>query len=220
MAGGDYPKFTVFDAVCWKLLPTKWGCGDEYLWSFKYSWIRHNKDNIKEAAASNHIPALLLAGVALVEVGGKDFTDWPVFNIRSFDWSGPAWVDRHLTITKNPGYTSMGAVSIQLRRAAETMGLDSSRLTQQQLNTLAIALQSDRTNLFIVAKHLHQLVLIDNPQIINPMLLSDEQIRLAGTRYWYGPDASHKLIVEKAAAAGSYGSNIVRNKSVIENLLK
>ena len=119
----DYPKFTVIDAVRWKFLPSKFGGGEEYLWAFKYAWVIHNKHNIIDAARTNHIPAFLLAGVALREVGGKDFTDWPVFIIRSFDWIGPVWIDNNLTITKNPAMTSMGAVSIQLRRAAETVGL-------------------------------------------------------------------------------------------------
>lgn len=216
----SYPKFTVFDAICWKFLPTKLGCGSDYIWSFKYAWITHNRQNIKSAAINNNIPPFLLAGIALIEVGGKDFTDWPVFIFRSFDWSGPSWVDSHLTISKNPAFTSMGAVSIQLRRAAETMGINASTLTQAQLNILATALQSDKTNLDIVAKHLQQLILVDFPKAAQTNNLTDEQIRIVGTRYWYGPEKSSDFIKQEAAKNSSYGSRILQHKQLIIQLLQ
>jgi hypothetical protein len=216
----DYPKFTVFDFIRWKFLPTKLGGGAEYLWSFKYAWLRHNKQEIKDAAARNNIPPFLLGGVALVEVGGKDFTDWPVFMVRSFDWSGPPWIDNHLTISKNPALTSMGSVSIQLRRAAETMGLNPATLTQTQLNDLATALQSDSSNLNIVARHLLQLILTDNPgYLLNPNL-PDEQVRIVGTRYWYGPEKNPETIKKEALKSGSYGSIILKHRQTILELLQ
>jgi hypothetical protein len=216
----DYPKFSVSDFICWKLLPTKIGCGKDYIWSFKHAWVVHNRQNIKNAAANNNIPAFLLAGVCLVEVGGKDFTDWPAFIVRSVDWSGPSWMDSSMTITKNPAVTSMGAVSIQLRRAAEAMGMDSSTLTQQQLNTLAVALQSDVINLHIVAKHLQQLIHIDNPQSIQASHLTDEQVRLVGTRYWYGPEKSLESLKKEADKSTSYGARILQRKQLLIGLLQ
>lgn len=215
----NYPKFTVFDFFRWKFLPTKLGGGPDYLWSFKYAWIRHNKQPIKDAAAQNNIPAFLLGGVALVEVGGKDFTDWPAFIAYSFDWSGPDWVDSNLTILKNPALVSMGAVSIQLRRAAESMGLDPTTLSQSQLNDLAIALQSDKTNLILVAKHLRMLIQVDNPTLSTATNLTDEQIRLAGTRYWYGPEKSLESLKKEAIKSDSYGSRILSHKQKILELI-
>jgi hypothetical protein len=216
----DYPKFTIFDFLRWKLLPTKLGGGAEYLWAFKHAWLRHNKQEIKNAATINKIPAFLLGGVALVEVGGKDFTDWPVFMVRSFDWSGPVWIDNNLTISKNPSLTSMGPVSIQLRRAAEVMGLNPATLTQRQLNDLATALQSDSANLNIVAKHLLQLILTDNPNYLLKPELTDEQVRIVGTRYWYGPEKNPEVIKREALKSGSYGSIILKHKQTILQLLQ
>lgn len=216
----DYPKFNLYDFACWKFLPSKWGCGKNHLWSFKYSWIRHNKQHIKNASADNDIPPFLLAGVALTEVGGKDFTDWPAFLVRSFDWSGPDWVDSHLTITKNPLETSMGAVSIQLRRAAETMGIDPYSLKDEQLLYLAGALQSDKFNLQIVAKHLRQLLFVDYPMLLKAEELTDEQVKMVGTRYWYGPEKNHAALRIEALKESSYGSRILQHKQLLLELLQ
>lgn len=217
----DYPKFSVADGICWYMLPERWGCGDEFLWKFKSGWIRHNKNEIKNAALNNNIPPFLLGGVALREVGGKDFSDWPVFFIRSFDWAGPSWVDNNLTITNKPYFTSMGAVSIQLRRVAETMGIKNpDSLTQKELTNLANALQSDVFNLNIVAKHLLQLILVDNPDYLLRKTLTDEQIRIAGTRYWWGPENSLEFIKKESMKSSSYGSFILKHKQKVIELLQ
>jgi hypothetical protein len=85
-----------------------------------------------------------LAGIAWNEVGGTpDFFDHVAFPIRSFDWSGPAVLDRNLTITKDPDRTSFGSVSVQLRVAAETLGLDIRRLGFIEKEKLAQALSND-----------------------------------------------------------------------------
>ncbi|HNW74046.1 MAG TPA: hypothetical protein PKN44_10510, partial [Bacteroidales bacterium] len=207
--GTDYPKFTIFNALRWKVLPAKFGGGEDYLWKFKFGWIIHNKQSIKDAALNNSIPPFLLGGVALIEVGGSDFMDWPAFITRSFDWSGPDWMDKYFTILKNHADTSMGAVSIQLRRSAETKHMNPATLNQKDLNDLANELQSDVTNLKIVAAHLHGLLMIDYPSSLPNLELTDEQIKIVGTRYLYGPEKSLDFIRQKAMDSKSYGSKIL-----------
>ena len=66
-----------------------------------------------------------------------------VLPTRQFDWSGPAWVSRHLTITRPPTHTSEGAVKIQLRVAARQLGLDAQELSYRQQNELTRCLETD-----------------------------------------------------------------------------
>ena len=63
---------------------------------------------IRSSAERYRIPAELIAGVCWIEVGGEpNFIDRVAFEVRSFDWSGPDWIDRHLTVTKQPAKTSL-----------------------------------------------------------------------------------------------------------------
>jgi hypothetical protein len=159
-----YPKWTVVDAAM-KLWPESVGGGNAYLFSYKDGWISHNKTAIKEAAKSNQIPVDLLAGVAWAEVGGMpDVVDSIAYPIRSYDWSGPDWVDKNLTVTKNPHQTSIGSVSIQLRNVAEILGINLDKLTYKQQLELIKSMETDATNLDIVAKYLLQLIKYDFPE--------------------------------------------------------
>jgi hypothetical protein len=102
------------------------------------------------------------------------------------------------------------------------MGIDTSKLTQKQLNDLANALQSDAANLNIVAKHLRQLLLTDYSAsvLLTQLSLTDEQVRIVGTRYWYGPEKDIAIIKKEAAKSGSYGSIILKHKQKILELLQ
>ncbi len=107
------------------------------------------------------MPPELLAGVCWIEVGGDpNFIDRVAFEVRSFDWSGPDWVDRNLTITNNPVKTSFGPVSIQLRTAAQAMRLNPSEMSTAQLRSLASCLQKDVFNIEIVARHLQMKTIV------------------------------------------------------------
>jgi hypothetical protein len=54
-------------------------------------------------------PEFLLAGVAFSEFGGDPmWNDDVVDAVRSFDWSGPDWMDKNLTTTSNPDKLHMG----------------------------------------------------------------------------------------------------------------
>lgn len=179
----SYPKWTPFDILIWKIWPDRLGGGKEYLFAYKDSWVAYNRLRIISAANQVGIPADLLAGTAWEELGGDpDFVDMPAYLNREFDWSGPEWVDRHLTITSRPELTSFGSISMQLRNAAREMNMDTGAMEFKRRLNLAQCLETDAFNIEIVAKHLRGLIAHDYPNA-DPLKLSDEQFAVVGSRY-------------------------------------
>ncbi|WP_234006988.1 hypothetical protein [Cronobacter malonaticus] len=174
------PSWGVTDIFKWKLLPAKFGGGIRYIQKFKDSWVIHNKIIIRMSATQYHLPAEFLAGVCWIEVGGDpNFIDRVAFEVRTFDLSGPDIFDRYLTTTSPPEKTSFGFVSIQLRTAAKTMGIDSSSMSTTQWRQLSNCLEKDAYNINLVARHLRQLADYDK----FTQTLKKEDIRIVGTRY-------------------------------------
>ncbi|MBT2143622.1 MULTISPECIES: hypothetical protein [unclassified Rhodanobacter] len=205
-ASNDSPAWGWVDLFVWKLLPERAGGGIPYIQRFKDAWVRHNKTLIESNAAKYAMPAELLAGVCWIEVGGDPSSiDGIAFDVRSFDWSGPNWVDQHLTVTHHPARTSFGAVSMQLRTAAQTMGMNPAGMSTAQLRSLADCLQKDVFNIAIVARHLRMLIDHDGLQT-NPPALGMDQVRIAGARYNRGIGLS----LEQIRKNMSYGNFIVK----------
>lgn len=112
-----------------EISPKKWGGGVPFGRYFKDGWVKYNHLLITSATNTYNLPAPLLAGVCWIEVGGDpSIVDMLAFDVRAIDWSGPEWIDEHITITSRPEETSFGAVSMQLRTAARTLGLDESKM--------------------------------------------------------------------------------------------
>jgi hypothetical protein len=205
-ARADYPKWGVLDFLKWKLLPDRWGGGWPAVRAYKDGYVSYHRAEIRRIAKNQVIPVELLAATAWIEAGGDPtIVDTVAFELRAFDWSGPAWVDRNLTITNPPDRTSMGTVSIQLRRAAESMGLNPQTMNTEELRQLAEKLEQDVTNLAIVARHLHDLIRVDFPKIPTHTL-TEEQIRIVGARYNRGPNLSLEAIQKNT----SYGDTILK----------
>lgn len=198
------PSWGIMDIMIWKLVPETFGGGVSYIQKFKDAWVTHNSLTIRMAASEYQLPAELLAGVCWIEVGGDpNFIDKVAFEVRSFDWSGPEFVDRNLTITSPPEKTSFGFVSIQLRTAAATLGLDAKKMTTSQLRELADCIERDVYNIKLVARHLRQLADYDNL----PTPLRMEDIRIIGARYNRGV----RPTLEEIKRNTSYGDFIVRH---------
>lgn len=211
----NYPDWTTIDLIRWKIVPEKLGGGRPFIQRFKNGWIRHNRSHIKRIAALNRIPPELLAGVAWIEVGGDpQFIDRIAYSVRSIDWSGPKWVDDHLTITKNPNQTSFGPVSMQLRTAARTLGLDLDAMTGEQKHLLIRWLETDVNNLALVGGHLRQLIQHDFPNATSSQLTA-EQIRVVGARYNRGAGLSLESIKKNT----SYGDFILNAWPRLTSLL-
>jgi hypothetical protein len=206
----------IVDLVFWKLMPQRLGGGRAYIQKFKDAWVQHNKVRIKAAAAQYRFPPELLAGVCWIEVGGDpNFIDRVAFEVRSFDWSGPSWVDKNMTVTKHPVKTSFGSVSIQLRTAAQTLGINPENMTTARLRGLAVCLQKDVFNIDVVARHLRLLIDHDKLQS-NPPSLSLADVRIVGARYNRGIG----LTLEQIKKNTSYGDFIVNFWPRFAGLLK
>ncbi|MDA8521878.1 hypothetical protein [Acidovorax sp. NCPPB 4044] len=196
------PGWNLIDLFAWKLVPARWGGGRAYIQKFKDAWVGHNKQLILNESKKYQLPPELLAGVCWIEVGGDpSFIDRVAFEIRSFDWSGPPWADKQ-AITNHPNKTSFGAVSIQIRAAAETMGLNPADMTSSQARGLAACLEKDVFNIEVVAKHLSQLAAHDG--FSAP--LGQEQVRIIGARYNRGIG----LTLDQIRKNTSYGNFIVK----------
>ena len=209
------PSWGVLDLAMWKLVPERFSGGKAYIQGYKDAWVRHNRALIKSNAAKQRFPAELLAGVCWIEVGGDpSFIDSVAFNVRAFDWSGPDWVDRNMTITRQPWRTSFGPVSMQLGTAAHTMGLDAKTMPMAQLSALANCLQKDLFNIELVAQHLRQLIDQDGLQT-RPPELSPDAVKVAGARYNRGQGLS----LEDIRRNTSYGDFILGRWSRLTALL-
>ncbi|MDR2207973.1 MAG: hypothetical protein LBE22_03235 [Azoarcus sp.] len=195
------PVWGIVDLFRWKVLSEEAGGGKQYIQKFKDAWVHHNREKIKSAAHTYGFPPELLAGVCWIEVGGDpNFIDRVAFEVRSFDWSGPPVIDK-LAITRHPTKTSFGSVSIQLRTAAQTLGLNSDEMDTAQLRKLANCLERDMFNIDTVAKHLKDLIARD--KLTSPFSMDD--VRIIGARYNRGTGLSLKQIKENT----SYGNFIV-----------
>ncbi len=209
----SYRKWTSWDFIKWKL-PRKLGGNEYHVYDFKNAWVKYNANNIKEIAASEHISTDLLAGVAYIEVGGDPHgIDYVAYGVRSADPIIPSWIDQDSL--RHPDKTSFGAVSIQLRVAAETLGGNIDELNSFEKASLILLLKSDYENLKISAKHLYDLLNIDFPYVFNPTCLTDEQIRITGSRYNRGPHLSLEQIKQNT----DYGDRILRERPVVRELI-
>ena len=224
----SYPKWSFYDALMWGMGFEGMHGGRPRLEAYKDAWIVYNKQRIIDAAKANAIPVDLLACVAYNEVGG----DPPfvkrniVLPIRQFDYSGPDWMRKYLTLTKPPTYTSEGAIKIQLRVAAEVLGIDPASLRYAQQNALTECLETDVFNLGTVAKLLHDLIMHDDPNA-DTRTLSDEQFILAGSRYNRGTERARADFIKSLSdPPGSssrtyteYGRAMMRHRAHVQQLL-
>lgn len=158
---------------------------------FKLRWIKDNKEVIQAAAAQYGIPATVLAGIAYKEVGGKpmvldDAADWARRNLPSWILPGRVGGD--------PDKTSYGPMAVQVRRAAESLGYDPSKLSEQQRNEIVASLKNPRENIFIAAKHVSDLKKSSTFALVDPEAMTADQGQELAARYnggpnWQGDDA-------------------------------
>jgi len=182
-----------------------WEGKSQTLLDYKDAWVRAHRAIIKQAAAENDLPDWFLAGVAWAEVGGDPaFIDYLAHSYR-----------RDIGIGSRPAEeTSFGAVSTQVRRAAEELGYDPSKLRRPQTNFIIRSLDDPQQNLFIVASHLDRLRDQDFPG--KPAeLLTDDDLKIIGTRFNRGPD----LALEAIQRNLNYGESIVNKKDRLKGLL-
>lgn len=208
------PRWTTWKALKWQALEQV-GRGNSYLFGFKDAWVEHNRETIKSCSKKYQFPSFLLAGVAWNEVGGDpEIVDTVSHAVRSFDWSGPDIIDEHFTITKRPELTSFGPIQMQIRRAAETIGVPLEDLSFHDRHRLGRCLEVDVYNIDITARHLRDLIGLDGLQTTPPHL-SDDGVVIAATRYNRGPHLSLLEIRQNTR----YGDVILGRKDKLVKLL-
>ncbi|RMR08237.1 hypothetical protein ALP92_101433 [Pseudomonas syringae pv. primulae] len=200
------PTWTLLDVIIWKGWPERLGGGTAYSRRFKDAWIVHNKFYIKASAAKYSLPIELLAGVCWIEVGGDpNIVDRIGFEFRSFDRLGNVLSP----MTKDPIKTSFGWVSIQLRTAAITLGMNPDEMDVSQLRSLANCIETDIYNIDIAAKHIRMLADYENFSTIGM-----EEVRIIGARYNWGTSRS----LDELKKDLSYGNFIVNSWSHLKQL--
>lgn len=220
-----FPHWDGFDLFRWYFLRTDWDylTGDAYLWLYKSAWLMYHRDMIKQYAKEANIPSFLLAGVAVSEVGGmpERFKGIGILQAKQV-------IDEVLRKkNKFSNKTSVGSIAIQLGVAAQTLGIDPTTLDHFQQFRLAQCLLNNSFNIRVVAFHLRDLILFDNPGI-NTAILTDEQIILAGSRYNRGIERSaedilasvHQPIGSKAREYSEYGRHLLQKKQTILKILE
>jgi hypothetical protein len=198
-------EWTTWDIAVWKV--PLFG-NSEHVWDKKKEFVGNYSDVMYDAAQKYDIPIFLLAGVSYSEFGGDPtWLDSLAYSVRSFDWSGPDWVDENLTITKNPNYTSFGNTSIQVRRALEM--LEYSSATSSQKDNVIDSLKNPIEDIYMTAKHLAVLKDVDFMGR-HAEQLTDNEIQIIASRYNVGSDVPQHI-----AASVGYGQIIFDRKEDI-----
>jgi hypothetical protein len=200
------------DIVIWK---TPIFGNPNYIHEFKEQWVDGYKDVIKTAARKFDLPELLLGGVAYNEVGGDpSWIDDVAYKARKFDHMADPYLE-NLTITSEPELTSFGNLSIQVRRASQTLGYQPGNLDSTQEQIIIDSLKDPRQNIFIAAAHLAELRDIDFKGK-NADQMGPDEIKLTATRYNWGPDLS----LEDIKKDTSYGDTIINKETIITESLR
>ena len=169
-------------------------------------------------------------------------TNWRFMTGKSYLWYyKTAWLIHHRTIIKQcvieevlgkssnewSNATSVGSVAIQIGVAARTIGIHPDKLTHFQQFRLSQCLLDNHFNIRVVAFHLRDLILYDNPDS-DTMYLTDEQIILAGSRYNRGTMRNKKDIIQSISEQpgfpdreySEYGRRIIEKKDAILKIMR
>lgn len=156
--------------------------GNNYwLWSNsddnRREYVSANKEIIRAAAHDTGLPPEMVAGIAWREVEGD-----------------PGWLDdaayegrKVLPGSEDPDRTSMGPLSIQVRRAAEVLGYDPHHLTDMQRDVVVDAIKDPATNIFIASEYLAQLKAESGFADVPPEQMTRAQMQELAARYNGGP---------------------------------
>lgn len=127
----EFPKWNFWDAGLWYLLPDNDELiltGEPRSMAYKVAYLEFNKELLIHYAQLEDVPILLLAGVAFNEAGGTPEKIKAHGVLQSYQLIDFIKRDGN----KKSNATSVGSLAIQLRAAAETLGLDPKTLTTTQ----------------------------------------------------------------------------------------
>ncbi|MEW2255694.1 hypothetical protein [Streptomyces sp. NPDC047869] len=140
-------------------------------------YISANKELIRAAAHDAGLPPEMVAGIAWQEVMG----DPAVLDDLAYEGR------KILPGSNDPDETSMGPLSIQVRRAAEVLGYDSQHLTDIQRDQVVGAIKDPAKNIFIASEYLAQLKAESGFADVPPEQMTRTQMQELAARYNGGP---------------------------------
>ncbi len=210
---GKSVEWTNWDCIQWMTL----GDGkNEFIHKKKLEFINHYKDVIKDASREYGLPELLIAGVVYKEYGGDPmFVDDGLYSERYAIQKIEDMINYDLISNKDKDLTSFGNVSIQVRRAWESLDYEKEEVSDSLKSEIIHSLKDPLENIYISSKHISDLRDMQYPDKTREELEEDE-IRVIATRYNRGPDLSLEELMNNT----SYGNQILENKIDIENALK
>ncbi|MGJ7908210.1 hypothetical protein ACOQFL_17235 [Actinopolyspora sp. H202] len=174
---------------------------------FRQDWIQQNKATIEAAAKQSGLPTDLVAGIAWQEVGGKgrvfDDMTQTARDFADSGWSPVTPENLPDRLAGDPDETSYGALSIQVRRAAEVLGYDPENLTEAQREEVIAASENPKTNIMISAEHLANLKARSEFADVPAGEMTSEQYAELGARYNGGPNWNEN------ANAQAYGETLL-----------
>ncbi len=206
-------EWTNWDLLQWMM------SGDsknEFIHKEKLAFIAQYKEVICDAAERYDLPEILIAGVVYKEYGGDPmFIDDIAYNGRGVTKKINDLINYDILSSKDRDLTSFGNVSIQVRRAWESLGYEKEEVSDELRSEIIDSLKDPVENIYISSKHISDLRDMQYPDKTGEELTEDE-IRVIATRYNRGPDLSLEEIMKNT----SYGNQILENKTDIENALK
>ncbi|WP_368542843.1 hypothetical protein [Enterobacter soli] len=218
----SFPRWNGADILVWRLMqdnPAEYK-GQSYLYLYKDSYLKFHKDTIIKYAKEAGIHPLLLAGVAWQEAGGKPD------RLKTFILTFRQAVDSLKVNNDFSNRVSIGIIAIQIRAAAESLGVDPKNLTRELQVQLSRCLQSDDFNIKVVALHLKDLILFDYPKA-DPANLNQEQTILVGSRYNRGIQRKKEDFIKAMSAKEhaperdyiSYGLAIIKRAERVRKIM-
>ncbi|MCX4026932.1 PAAR domain-containing protein [Endozoicomonas sp. SM1973] len=183
---------------------------------FKNTWVKDNKTGITLSARRHNIMPEVIAGIAWSEAGG----DAGLLNIVGHEVrSMTEWLE----ITRAPEKTSFGDVEIQIRRVAETGGVDK-KLTYCNRVDVINLLKNEQVNIAVVTKYLADML----SQIYPGYTKSDfDRYKIELSGYLYNMGYPHKLLGRNAnldiirqRGISNYGHDLYRKIDKMRELLK
>lgn len=145
-----------------------------------------------------------------IELGGAPLWEDPVvYNARAYL---PDFLKVVPQLEVDKDKTSFGNASIQIRRAAETLGYPED-LTDDERTSIIDSLNNSTESIFISAAHISDLRDVDYNGV-SASDLTEEQVSIIGSRYNVGPE------VDIDSLPTYYGTSIIENRAVLEELLK
>ncbi|WP_354644067.1 hypothetical protein [Kitasatospora camelliae] len=164
-------------------------------------WIAANRPLLRAAAAESGLPVDMLAGIAWQEVEGDPaVVDDIAYHVRRL--GSDAAADK----------TSVGPLSIQVRRAAEVLGYDPAHLTEAQRHEVVSAAREPGQNIFITARYLAQLKAESGFAAVEPGRMTEDQYQELAARYNGGPywESEH---------AQAYGRSFRERRTLVKEAL-